>query len=111
MVRRYSAKVDRNQSEIVAALRAVGASVQPLHSVGAGCPDLLVGFRGQNWLIEVKDGKLAPSDRKLTEAQKIWHPAWRGQVAVALNEDDALSIIGVQSYRDLHKSIVGESDL
>ncbi len=27
--------------------KAVGASVSPLHAVGRGVPDLLVGFRGK----------------------------------------------------------------
>ena len=40
---RRAARTDANQAEIVAALRGVGASVQPLHAVGQGCPDLLVG--------------------------------------------------------------------
>lgn len=38
-----AAKVDKNQPEIVEALRAEGAVVQHLHAVGVGCPDLLVG--------------------------------------------------------------------
>ncbi|MDQ7262239.1 hypothetical protein NM680_10580 [Paracoccus sp. PS-1] len=104
---RRAAKADRNQSEIVAALRAVGASVQPLHAVGQGCPDLLVGFRGQCFAIEVKDGLLPPSDRKLTPAQIKWHRDWRGHVAVVLTAEDALRVIGVESYRDLHGRIVG----
>ena len=78
---RRAAKVDRNQSEIVAALRGIGATVQPLHTVGKGCPDLLVGFRGRNWLIEVKDWKLPPSEKRLTEDQQEWHAGWKGQVA------------------------------
>ena len=44
---RRAARVDRNQAEIVVALRAGGASVQPLHAVGKGVPDLLVGWRGK----------------------------------------------------------------
>lgn len=44
--------VDANQPEIVAALHAVGATVQHLHEVGHGCPDILVGFRGKNYLID-----------------------------------------------------------
>lgn len=104
---RYAAKIDRNQPEIVAALRDVGASVEPLHRVGKGCPDLLVGFRGVNYLLEVKDGELAPSDRKLTQAQAEWHPAWRGSATVVLSADDALKAIGVENYRDLRDRIVG----
>lgn len=105
---RRAAKVDRNQPEIVAALRDVGASVQPLHSVGKGCPDLLVGFRGANYLLEVKDGRLAPSDRKLTAAQAEWHPAWRGHATVVKSVDEALKAIGVDSFRDLHRRIIGD---
>lgn len=43
---RRRAHTDRNQPAIVAALRGIGATVQPLHAVGQGCPDLLVGYRG-----------------------------------------------------------------
>ena len=41
---RRAARVDRNHSEIVEALRRVGASVQPLHGVHDGVPDLLRGL-------------------------------------------------------------------
>jgi hypothetical protein len=51
---RRAAKVDANQREVVAALRGAGATVQLLHAVGEGCPDLLVGYRGGNYLLEVK---------------------------------------------------------
>ena len=47
-------RVDMNQPEIVADLRGIGATVQHLHMVGKGCPDILVGFRGNNWLFEIK---------------------------------------------------------
>ncbi len=54
---RRAANVDRNQPEIVAALRAAGATVEYLHAVGGGCPDLLVGYRGANYVLEVKEGR------------------------------------------------------
>jgi hypothetical protein len=73
-----AARTDANQAEIVKALRAIGAFVQPLHAVGAGVPDLLVGFRGQTLLVEVKDGKKPPSARALTPDQVDWHAGWRG---------------------------------
>jgi hypothetical protein len=94
MTRRYSAKVDRNQSEIVAALRQAGATVQPLHSVGQGCPDLLVGYRGRNWLIEVKDWQASNSDRELNARQVEWHGGWKGQVAKVETVGAALAVIG-----------------
>lgn len=94
---RRASKTDRNQAEIVAALRDAGATVQPLHAVGKGCPDLLVGFRGRNMLLEVKDWKAAKSDRVLTDPQVEWHGGWKGQVAQVETVDAALAVVwGVQ---------------
>ena len=94
MTRRYSAKVDANQSAIVKALRDAGATVQPLHTVGSGCPDLRVGYRGRNWLLEVKDLNAPKSDRKLNPNQVEWHAGWKGQCAMVETEEAALAVIG-----------------
>jgi len=91
---RRASKVDANQAEIVAALRGVGCSVQPLHAVGGGVPDLLVGFRGMNLLVEVKDGSKRPSARRLTPDQERWHDSWRGTVAVVKDVPEALTLVG-----------------
>lgn len=87
-------RTDQNQSEIVTALRQAGATVQPLHTVGRGCPDVLVGFRGANYLIEVKNPAQKPSARKLTPDEAQWHAAWRGQKAIVETADEALRAIG-----------------
>lgn len=86
-------RVDRNQPEIVAALRAHGASVQTLHEVGKGCPDLVVGLCGVNLLMEVKDWQQRPSARRLTEDEMTWHGAWRGRVLVVQTIDEALEAL------------------
>lgn len=78
-------RVDANQGEIVDALRAVGASVQDLHELGRGVPDLLVGWRGVNVLMEVKAQGGALNDRETR-----WHSEWRGQVAVVRSVEEAL---------------------
>jgi hypothetical protein len=78
MTPRLAAKVDANQAAIVQALRTLGCSVQSLAAQGSGVPDLLVGIRGKNYLVEVKDGAKAPSARKLTQDQVAWHAAWQG---------------------------------
>ena len=90
---RTAAKVDANQREIIRILRDCGVTVQPLHTVGKGTPDLLCGYRGQNVLLEVKDGNRNGS--RLTDAQQAWHRTWRGQVAVVETADDALRTLGV----------------
>lgn len=90
---RRAAKTDANQEEIVAALRKIGASVQPLHAVGKGCPDILVGWRGMNSVLEIKDGSKPPSARKLTDDQEKWHAEWRGQVTVVENIEQAIEAV------------------
>lgn len=80
----YAKKVDANQAEIVEFLRSCNATVQHLHAVGKGCPDLLVGFRGRNLLMEVKVAK-----GKLTPDQVTWHGGWEGQVCIVHDVDEA----------------------
>jgi hypothetical protein len=97
-------RVDQNQSEIVAALRRVGCSVQILSDVGHGCPDLLVGcvqvkLMGEpapwtlavNILMEVK----SPTG-KLNSRESLWHCAWCGQVAVVRTVEEALAMVGAK---------------
>lgn len=93
---RRAAKIDANQTQVVEALRAAGATVQSLAAVGQGVPDLLVGFQGKTLLIEVKNGRKPPSQRQLTEDQLKWHGAWRGgPVAIVDGPDAALRMLGV----------------
>ena len=54
---------------------------------------MLVGCAGRNLLLEIKDGKLAPSDRALNQRQVEWHRAWAGKVAVVLSVEDALRAV------------------
>ena len=88
-----AAKVDTNQPEIVAALRAIGATVQHLHTVGKGCPDILVGYRGVNYLLEIKDGSKPPSKRRLTKDEAEWIGRWRGQVQVVKSVIEAVEVV------------------
>lgn len=85
------ARVDANHGEIVKALRQVGASVQSLARQGEGCPDLIVGWRGQNFLIEVKSRGGKPN-----QAQNAWAEKWRGLTHVVWSVDDALTAIGAK---------------
>ena len=88
-------RVDNNQRDIVLALRSCGASVQHLHQVGHGCPDILVGFQGVNYLIEIK-GK----NGKLTPQQRLWHASWSGSASVVRSISDALGVIGIDLADD-----------
>jgi hypothetical protein len=90
---RQAARVDANQSEVVDALRKIGASVQPLHMVGHGVPDLLVGYHGQNFLLEVKDGRKPPSHRVLTPDEQTWFDGWRGSAYIVYSGMDAVTLL------------------
>jgi hypothetical protein len=79
---------DGNEAPIVAALRAFGASVEYIGRKGV--PDLLVGFRGSIWLLEVK----RPGEH-LRDEQETWHRAWQGKpAAVVESPEQALRTIG-----------------
>ena len=93
-VMRRNAKVDTNQPEIVMALRAIGATVEPTHMIGRGFPDIVVGFRGLNYLLEIKDGDKVPSKRKLTDDETKWHKQWNGSVDIVESVEDAYQAIG-----------------
>ena len=89
-------RIDDNQRAIVKALRSIpGCTVESLAAVGKGVPDLLCGFRGRNYLIEIKDGEKSPSRRKLTPAQVDWHQQWCGTVHIVTCYNDALEVIGL----------------
>jgi hypothetical protein len=93
--RMRAARIDANQPEIVAALRKAGCTVQHLHGVGKGCPDLLIGRAGVNYLLEIKDGGKAASDQRLTADQVVWHREWGGIVAVVNSVEGALAAVGL----------------
>jgi hypothetical protein len=85
---RYAARVDANQEKIVSALRAAGADVWVI-----GLPvDLLVGFKGHTFLVEVKNGPR----KRLTALQADFFESWRGGTLARIDgPDGALRMIGV----------------
>lgn len=91
---RRAAKTDGNHQEIRNGLRAAGVSVADTSGLGAGFPDLVVGSGGMNYLLEVKDGSLPPSRRQLSDDEQRFHAGWHGQVAVVLDLDEALDVLG-----------------
>lgn len=88
---RFAAKRDRNEPEIIRALEKVGAIVTQLSQPGVF--DLLVGFRGVLYLLEVKD-----KGGSLTDAQIEFHRRYSQDggypLFVVWNVDDALRAIG-----------------
>jgi len=85
---RYAARVDKNQEKIVAALRNAGAYVWII-----SLPvDLLVGYKGHTFLVEVKDG----SKKRLTKLQEGFFEGWTGSTLCRVDGPEAaLRMIGV----------------
>ena len=88
----YAKRVDKFQPEMCQYLRRRGASVHVLSSVGAGLPDLLVGWHGRNLLVELKSPK-----GRLTLAQRKWIAEWRGQVAVVKSVEELEELLNVHT--------------
>ena len=86
-VPRYAARVDNAQEAIVTALRQAGADVE----ISGRPVDLLVGFKGRTYLLEVKSGKRKRRDQP---AQDKFLATWRGQVKVVRTPWEALKAIG-----------------
>jgi len=86
---RHAARVDKNQSEIVSALRAAGAYVWIV-----GLPvDLLVGHNNHTYLVEIKDG----SKKRLTKLQQDFFDNWTGGTLCRIDGPEAaLRMIGVK---------------
>ena len=101
-----AAKVDANQAIITQALRQMGATVQHLHALGQGCPDLLVGWQGVNLLVEIKNGSKPPSKRQLTPDEQEWHDNWRGQVAIVESVEDAVRLLNTVGHEPDRASLL-----
>lgn len=87
---RYNPKRDKNELHIIKMLKLSGVSVQRISAKDV--PDLLCGFKGVTYLIEIKDGK-----GKLSPGQAKFHETWRGRKPqVAYNIDEALAIFGIK---------------
>ena len=85
---RYAARVDKNQEQIVSTLRQAGAYVWII-----GLPvDLLVGYKGHTFLVEVKIGP----KKHLTALQDDFFKSWSGSTLARIDGPEAaLRMIGV----------------
>ena len=83
---------DGNAAAIIEAWKRVGATVEPI-----GRPtDALVGFRGVNYLFEIKTAR-----GRLRTSQAAFLERWRGQAAVIRSVDEGLWAIGALSPKQL----------
>lgn len=87
---------DRNHQEVKDALLAAGCRVYDAARIGGGFPDLLARKpRGPLVMLEVKDGKLPPSARRLNEKEQAFRDLWGDVYHVVLTPEDALKAVGL----------------
>lgn len=84
---------DGNHKLVIRELRAIGYSVHDLGGVGDGCPDIVVGAQGKNWLFEIKDPAQPPSKRRLTSDERIFFANWRGQVRKVETAEEIIEVV------------------
>lgn len=82
---------DSNQKDIVKALRKI-----PGVMVKTGMDDILVGYKGVNYWIEIKVSEAAAKQKsKTTQKQKELDESWAGHYLVAWTLDQILEDIGL----------------
>jgi len=81
----YKKRVDENQKTLIHTFIALGASVLNLSTVGRGCPDLLIGYKGKTVLVEIKSSEKS----KYTDPQVKFMQEWRGGAISRINSVDA----------------------
>jgi len=92
----YACKVDANHKEIVDAMKELGASIIDTSRLGKGMPDVIVGFRGQTILMEIKNPKTQYGRKGLNENQRKWAEGWSGgPLSIVDGVDAALRALGV----------------
>ena len=89
-------RTDSNHKEIIDCCRKIPSiSVFSTHMVGKGFPDIVIGYKGLNYLVEIKDGKKSKSQKKLTDDEISFHELWKGQIIVAENINDIMRMLKI----------------
>jgi hypothetical protein len=80
----YAKRTDDNHREVIDAFRKAmpDATLFDASGAGKGFGDVVVGWKKQNFIFEIKDPAKCPSARSLTDAQKEFHLTWQGQIKV-----------------------------
>jgi hypothetical protein len=93
MVKPRYTRPDDNHNDIVRTIKQIpGLDVIDLRDIGIkGVPDILIGYRGKNYLVEIKTntGRMSPE-------QAEHHHNWPGQTSVAWSIEAVLRIIGLE---------------
>lgn len=99
---RVRARKDENHIAIVKNFRQLGATVLDTAQLGNGAPDILIGYKGHNVAIEIKDGSKVPSQRKLTPDEVKFHDEWQGWIEIVYSVDDVINLVNrIRAINDI----------
>lgn len=84
---RRAARIDVNQTEIVDEFRRLGASVKIVSQL-KDFVDVVVGYKGFNYLVEIKDGEKPKSAQRLTPGEEKFHAEWKGSTAIIYHKSE-----------------------
>lgn len=101
---RTKARKDANHKKIVEGLRKFGASVLDVSQL-KNCFDILVGYNGLEFIMEIKDGNKPRSSTKLTKGELKFKQEWKGsEYHVVYSLEEAIKTITYDNS-EMNKSI------
>lgn len=85
-------RTDKNQKQIEKVLKQLGASVKSTSQLGNGFPDLIIGYKGKTYLVEIKGEN--SYGKTLRESQIKFKNSWKGSPIIILRTtNDAIEFI------------------
>ena len=100
MIRHRHKRKDKDHYKIIKQLNELSGvkakDISDLNEIG----DILVGYKGKNYLIELKTDETKSKTRRytLTDDEEKFHNTWTGQIDVAFTLEDILTIINWSEY-------------
>ena len=102
-------RTDANHGEVAAAFERLGCSVWKVNDV----VDLVIGYGGIAFLIEVKDGTKPPSAQKLTPREEKFRKSWTGGLYLIRNMQDVEKCVATMRswVHGIQRKIMFETDV
>lgn len=92
---RYPGAVDKNQEEIVLALKDNGIGVMVMSSAQMGVPDLIASSATLTAFLEVKNPLTSYGRKGLSRLQRRFADVWAGQIYVVTSPEEALAVFDI----------------
>jgi len=98
VARTTKSKKDLNQNTLQKQIQWLGHTVHATHMVKDGFPDLVTGYAGLNFLVEIKNPNQSKSGRELTLMEQHFHDSWRGSIMIVETLDQYIHAVNEQLH-------------